>query len=186
MTSRVLLFRWRYWMLRSCSSRWRRVRHGLYWPALHRGEWQCHIIKDIILITRHARGCLALQNSIWKDYEVDAYLVVFSITDRRSFEKADEFVLNIRKEGHTSEAIIIVANKSDLVRSRMVAEDGTYVTNSSASLSNSNWYAQWPWYLYRIAMIKCIECKGRKFAELYWANVWIGFRLKGCCFVASN
>ena len=75
-----------------------------------------------------------MQNGIWKDYEVDAYLVVFSITDRRSFEKADEFVLNIRKEGHTSEAIIIVANKSDLVRSRMVAEDGTYVTNSSAFL----------------------------------------------------
>ena len=55
---------------------------------------------------------------------MDAYLVVFSITDRRSFQKADEFVLNIRKEGHTSEAIIIVANKSDLVRSRIVAEEG--------------------------------------------------------------
>ena len=68
---------------------------------------------------------MILQNNIWKDYDVDGYIVVYSITDRRSFDKADEFVYEIRNEGHTSEAVIIVANKSDLVRGRLVAEDGT-------------------------------------------------------------
>ena len=51
--------------------------------------------------------------------------MVFSITDRRSFQKADDFVYDVRKEGHTSEAVIIVANKSDLVRGRLVAEEGS-------------------------------------------------------------
>lgn len=62
--------------------------------------------------------------TIWKDYEVDAYVVVYSITDRRSFQKAEDFVNDIRASGHEVEAVIVVANKSDLVRGRLVAEEG--------------------------------------------------------------
>ena len=51
-------------------------------------------------------------------------MVVFSLTDRRSFQKADDFVYDIRKAGHTDEAVILVANKSDLVRGRLVSENG--------------------------------------------------------------
>ncbi|KAK2188946.1 hypothetical protein NP493_119g06024 [Ridgeia piscesae] len=59
---------------------------------------------------------------MWAQYEVDAFVVVYSITDRRSFQKAADLLDAIRSVGDSRVATILVANKSDLVRSRIVGE----------------------------------------------------------------
>ena len=61
----------------------------------------------------------------------DAYVVVYSITDRQSFQTAVQLIKNIReKELSTTPSsikrhvpIILVGNKSDLVRKRSVTKE---------------------------------------------------------------
>lgn len=55
----------------------------------------------------------------------DAYLIVYSITDRASFEKASELRIQLRRARQTEDIpIILVGNKSDLVRCREVSVSG--------------------------------------------------------------
>lgn len=55
----------------------------------------------------------------------DAYVIVYSITDKGSFEKASELRVQLRRARQTDDVpIILVGNKSDLVRSREVSVDG--------------------------------------------------------------
>lgn len=55
----------------------------------------------------------------------DAYVIVYSITDKSSFEKASELRVQLRRARQTDNVpIILVGNKSDLVRSREVSVDG--------------------------------------------------------------
>ena len=61
---------------------------------------------------------------MWQEYEVDAYVIVFSTTDRRSYQKAVDLVFDMRKVSEVTTAVILVANKTDLVRSRAVQEEG--------------------------------------------------------------
>ena len=65
---------------------------------------------------------------MWAQYEVDAFVVVYSITDRMSFQKAADFLDAVSSVSDTRIATILVANKSDLVRSRIVSEKGVYDT----------------------------------------------------------
>ncbi|KAJ7339001.1 hypothetical protein JRQ81_012903 [Phrynocephalus forsythii] len=52
----------------------------------------------------------------------DAYLIVYSITDRSSFERASELRIQLRRARQTEDIpIILVGNKSDLVRCREVS-----------------------------------------------------------------
>ncbi|XP_028592341.2 GTP-binding protein GEM isoform X3 [Podarcis muralis] len=52
----------------------------------------------------------------------DAYLIVYSITDRASFERASELRIQLRRARQTEDIpIILVGNKSDLVRCREVS-----------------------------------------------------------------
>ncbi len=56
---------------------------------------------------------------------IDAYVVVFSVEDRRSFEAAIDRLYEIRDEEVARHVtLILVANKTDLVRTRVVPEDG--------------------------------------------------------------
>ncbi|GFQ98006.1 GTP-binding protein RAD [Trichonephila clavata] len=56
--------------------------------------------------------------------DADAYIVVYSITDRISFEKAVDILFKLRENGCTmNKAVILVGNKSDLVRSRAISAD---------------------------------------------------------------
>ena len=55
---------------------------------------------------------------------MDAYIVVFSTNDRRSFDVAVDTLQQLRQEYATDKAIILVANKIDLVRKRQVSVDG--------------------------------------------------------------
>lgn len=55
----------------------------------------------------------------------DAYIIVYSVTDKVSFEKASELRIQLRRARQTEDIpIILVGNKSDLVRSREVSVDG--------------------------------------------------------------
>ena len=66
----------------------------------------------------------------FQDYEsygeVEAYVLVYSITDRDSYQHALDMLYEIRRNDQRHVAIIMVANKSDLVRSRQVTETGKY------------------------------------------------------------
>ncbi|XP_006004098.1 GTP-binding protein RAD [Latimeria chalumnae] len=56
----------------------------------------------------------------------DAYIIVYSVTNKASFEKASELRIQLRRARQTEDIpIILVGNKSDLVRSREVSiEEG--------------------------------------------------------------
>lgn len=55
----------------------------------------------------------------------DAYLIVYSITDRDSFEKASELRIQLRRARQSEDIpIILVGNKCDLVRCREVSVSG--------------------------------------------------------------
>ena len=57
----------------------------------------------------------------------DAFLIVFSVTDRRSFSKVPETLLRLRAgRPHHDLPVILVGNKSDLARSREVSLEGEY------------------------------------------------------------
>jgi len=56
--------------------------------------------------------------------EIEAYLVVFSLTDRQSFRYAGDILRLLRHHSRTDATVILVGNKSDLVRRRRVNDDG--------------------------------------------------------------
>lgn len=54
-----------------------------------------------------------------------AYVIVYSVTDRASFDSAAELRITLRRARQAENLpIILVGNKSDLVRSREVAVEG--------------------------------------------------------------
>ncbi|CAC5359016.1 unnamed protein product [Mytilus coruscus] len=56
-------------------------------------------------------------------FPVDAYIVAFSVHDSDSFEVAKQYLQNIRYELYSDRAIILVANKVDLVRKRQISTE---------------------------------------------------------------
>ena len=58
--------------------------------------------------------------------DIDAYVVMYSAADRATFHAAQDLLYDVRKNLNRSDAIILVANKTDLVRSRQVAPEGEY------------------------------------------------------------
>ncbi|XP_076321375.1 uncharacterized protein LOC143230932 isoform X2 [Tachypleus tridentatus] len=54
----------------------------------------------------------------------DAYVVVYSVADRSTFEKAIDILFCLRERGYTAtQAVILVGNKTDMVRSRDVTRE---------------------------------------------------------------
>ena len=67
---------------------------------------------------------------MWREYDVVGFVVVYSITDRRSYQKALDLVYDIqcsRKDNPCT--VILTANKSDLERSRMVGKQGEVIAD---------------------------------------------------------
>ena len=62
-----------------------------------------------------------------EDITVDAYVVVFSVTDPSTYNYAVNTVRKLRVESGTDRAIILVGNKIDLVRQRRVTKHGESV-----------------------------------------------------------
>ena len=56
--------------------------------------------------------------------DVDAYLVVYSVTDSQSFAHACDLLNTLCETGNQHKAVILVANKCDIVRNRTVQENG--------------------------------------------------------------
>ena len=54
----------------------------------------------------------------------DGYIVVYSITDKNSFEIAGAILKNLKEFEKTLKPIILVGNKSDLVRKRSITREG--------------------------------------------------------------
>lgn len=60
------------------------------------------------------------------------FCVVYSVTDRSSFHQAELYLQQLATEGTVDRrAVILVANKVDLARSRVVSEQGTSVQEPS-------------------------------------------------------
>ena len=62
----------------------------------------------------------------WRDFgDIDGYVIVFSIIDRRSFNKAVQILDQIKWHSNSSKkTLILVANKNDLERSRLIGKQG--------------------------------------------------------------
>ncbi|XP_062393797.1 GTP-binding protein GEM [Sardina pilchardus] len=66
-------------------------------------------------------SCNSLEEAVSEVCSVDAFLLVYSITDRASFERAAELRIQIRQsDTFANTPIILVGNKCDLVRRREV------------------------------------------------------------------
>lgn len=66
---------------------------------------------------------ISVQKECIQYAEIEAYLITYSITERESFNYAANILQELRRQGRTEAAIILVANKNDLVRSRQVTEE---------------------------------------------------------------
>lgn len=67
---------------------------------------------------------LQVENSL-STYEPHACIVVYSIVSRTSFQVAEEILNYLWQEHYTQEhTVIVVGNKSDLARSRIISANG--------------------------------------------------------------
>ncbi|GAB6023684.1 GTP binding protein overexpressed in skeletal muscle [Chamberlinius hualienensis] len=74
--------------------------------------------------------------------DVDAYVIVYSVTDRSSFKTAQKILQVISNQKSGNKAAILVGNKVDLVRKRVVStEEGKNVamSNSCKFIETSDW-----------------------------------------------
>jgi len=62
--------------------------------------------------------------NIWREHDADGFIIVYSITDRRSYQKAVDLLYSIRADIANTKPVILVANKSDLERSRVIGKQG--------------------------------------------------------------
>lgn len=56
----------------------------------------------------------------------DAYIIVYSICDKLSFGTAVELLKSIRSSEFKNQPVILVGNKSDLVRKRSISREGNF------------------------------------------------------------
>ena len=54
----------------------------------------------------------------------DAFIIVYSISDKSSFQVAIEILKSIRTSEAKNQPVILVGNKSDLVRKRSISREG--------------------------------------------------------------
>lgn len=133
----------------------------------------------------------------------DAYLIVYSITDRASFEKASELRIQLRRARQTEDIpIILVGNKSDLVRCREVSVSGERVCNSGHRPCTAYTGPQWgslslfqglsgmlheglclrlQWFPSVLLVISCslhplVYLKGSRLPTALWVFSWSYFR----------
>lgn len=65
-----------------------------------------------------------MENSL-STYEPHGCVVIYSVVDRNSFRKAEEIVNYLWNENVTRDkAVILVGNKADLARSRIITTSG--------------------------------------------------------------
>jgi GTPase SAR1 family protein len=66
-------------------------------------------------------------------YTPDGYIVVFAVDDTESLSEAEQILCYLKSEDILGQqAVILVANKTDLVRSRVVSTNGKRTKNKLA------------------------------------------------------
>ena len=68
--------------------------------------------------------CFVFLQDINQCCNVDGFLVLYSITDRDSYDVAADLLHHVHKHPCHHVAVILIGNKTDLVRSREVAQEG--------------------------------------------------------------
>ena len=58
--------------------------------------------------------------------DVDVFLLVYSVTDRQSFAYVQQCLQDAARVRRTGTGLVVVANKYDLVRNRVVSTAGPY------------------------------------------------------------
>ncbi|KAF5299592.1 hypothetical protein FQR65_LT09397 [Abscondita terminalis] len=72
----------------------------------------------------HPASEMSVENSL-STYEPHACIVIYSIVARPSFQHAEDTLNYLWREGYTQDkSVIVVGNKSDLARSRMISSNG--------------------------------------------------------------
>ena len=61
------------------------------------------------------------------EVNADSYVVVYSITDKNSFDTAVQILYRLRHCMDSDRPIVLVGNKADLVRKRKVKKEGKYI-----------------------------------------------------------
>jgi len=61
------------------------------------------------------------------DVDVDVFLLVYSVTDRQSFNYVQQCLQDVSKVRRRRAGLVVVANKYDLVRNRIVSTAGPTV-----------------------------------------------------------
>lgn len=65
----------------------------------------------------------------------DAYLLIYNVTDRASFESVIDDLYDLKQSEDTRDkTIILVGNKSDLVRARIVTTEGEHARQATIDL----------------------------------------------------
>ncbi|XP_068895386.1 uncharacterized protein [Tenebrio molitor] len=79
----------------------------------------------------HPASEMSVENSL-STYEPHACVVVYSVVARASFQHTEETLNYLWREGYTQEkSVIVVGNKADLARSRVITSNGTFITPAS-------------------------------------------------------
>ena len=76
---------------------------------------------------------------------MDAYVIVYAVTNKESYRTACNILYQIRSEPNLNIAVILVANKTDLVRFREVSEEGIFICFSIHS-KNVTWFMRFVKY----------------------------------------
>lgn len=59
---------------------------------------------------------------------LDAFVIMYSVIDKASFQRAEEYLERLHDQDfHRGKSTILVGNKVDLVRSRVVSSQGWYL-----------------------------------------------------------
>lgn len=61
-----------------------------------------------------------------ENQHADSYAVLYAVDNKPSFQYAVDLLYELRHQEQRQEAVILVANKTDLVRTRVISLQGTY------------------------------------------------------------
>lgn len=61
-----------------------------------------------------------------EEEEADAYVVVYSVEDSPSLDTAADMLYELRRRLGLHTPVILVANKTDLIRTRVISEPGKW------------------------------------------------------------
>ena len=95
----------------------------------------CSSFVNCVLVA-HSYDFLQVENLI-STYDPNGYMVVYAVDEDESAEQADRILAYLKSAGVIQQhAVILVANKADLVRSRVVSATGELSTAGPECISS--------------------------------------------------